>query len=569
MSKDIKVPVHSIEAEHSILWSALIDKDTVPIMISKLEEDYFYNDNNKIIFKSIKSLSIRWLKIDLITVMEDLKWQEVIIKLNNWKEIVDKYKKSNVLEEIWWMTFLCELTEIVPTTSNILEYINIVREKYLLRKFMYLSWNIDRWINNNLWLKEIQDLIDNELRVITWLWQTSTTKHISEVIDDKYHRIINNINNQESKSNYIKTWIKTLDDKIIWLWNWELIVVAWVTSMWKTFTSMNLVNKPLIEWKKVYVFSTETSKESIQDIFVSLRHWNKYTYKSLKEIDKKVLEIGNKITFMKWQLWKPLTIIEDKIKLLNLKIKEWEKRIADWIDNDDKNIILIKYLIKIEENKITELYKTILDSNWNNLNDILKEYNKEKHITENLIMEITESINELYEDKLLINDSMWLTVDDIKNMVLAESMKDKVDIIVIDQLSKLSWPWKWDTERYGILTNRLISLAKELDIPIILNVQLKINEIWKSVDKTPVLDNIKSTSAIADDASKVLLINRPLYWDLKDKVVWEHTDLTLHMNIAKNRWWQTCTIVLWCDIAYQRLRDPTESELRLSNNIFT
>lgn len=508
---NLKEQPNSIEAEQSVLWCMLIDSTTVPLVLSWITEDHFYNSNNKIIFRSIYNLSKKWKKIDMITVVEDLQWQENIIKLNNGKEIVDKYKKNNLLEEVWWRMFIVELTEIVPTTSNINEYISIVKEKYILRKILNLWLSISYWIESNLWSIDIKSDIEKKLRIINWMDISDTTYKLDNIIDRKYQRILDNMENDIQLSRYIKTWLKALDDTIIWLWEWDLIIVAASTSVWKTFTSTNLINEPLKKWKKVLFFSTETKDESIVDILTSIR--SNYSYKNLQLLDKKLIELKEK-------------------KLI------WLWRIEQWIDKDDSNIKILDKLIE-----------------------------KEKYIIQNNISDITEQIWSLYEEDILINDVTWISVDQIKNKIISESVIKKVDIVVIDQLSKIKWEWKTVTDRFAKISWELKQLARELNISIILNVQLLSKDIERRPWHEPMMADIKSASDISEDADKVLLLNRPLHWATKDWTVNEFTDKTMHINIAKNRGGNTKKIVLWCDIAYQRLRDATEQEIN-SANIF-
>ena len=72
----LKVPPHSIEAEQSVLWSILIDKDSLLIIWDLLKDRDFYSEANAKIFEVIMELYRINKPIDLITVKEKLddKW---------------------------------------------------------------------------------------------------------------------------------------------------------------------------------------------------------------------------------------------------------------------------------------------------------------------------------------------------------------------------------------------------------------------------------------------------------------------------------------------------------------
>ena len=52
----LKVPPHSIEAEQSVLWSILIDKDSLLIIWDLLKDRDFYSEANAKIFEVIMEL---------------------------------------------------------------------------------------------------------------------------------------------------------------------------------------------------------------------------------------------------------------------------------------------------------------------------------------------------------------------------------------------------------------------------------------------------------------------------------------------------------------------------------
>ena len=64
---------HSMEAEHAVLGSMLIDPRCVPEVIDKLRPDDFYLRQNKEIYETIYSMFNYSLTIDPVTVLENMK----------------------------------------------------------------------------------------------------------------------------------------------------------------------------------------------------------------------------------------------------------------------------------------------------------------------------------------------------------------------------------------------------------------------------------------------------------------------------------------------------------------
>ena len=65
-----KVPPHVIEIENNVLGSMMVHHDSCVIGLSQLNEETFYNNSNKCIFKSIKALNAKGSAVDLLTVCE-------------------------------------------------------------------------------------------------------------------------------------------------------------------------------------------------------------------------------------------------------------------------------------------------------------------------------------------------------------------------------------------------------------------------------------------------------------------------------------------------------------------
>ena len=112
-----KIPPHSIEAEKSVLGSLLIDKNAIIKIADLINPDDFYHDANGIIYEGIFSLFHKRVPLDLLT-------------------LADTLEKNDKLDLVGGRVYLAELTEEVPTSSHVLQYASIVKEKSTLRKLI-------------------------------------------------------------------------------------------------------------------------------------------------------------------------------------------------------------------------------------------------------------------------------------------------------------------------------------------------------------------------------------------------------------------------------------------------
>src|SRR5439155_1192840 len=113
-----RAPPHSVEAEQGVLGSMLIaPQDVIPECVEKIKEGYFYVPAHQTVFRVLVEQWSAGQAIDLITFTQTLRDQ-------------------NVLETIGGASFVTSLFTFVPTAANVEYYLEIVRDKYVLRQII-------------------------------------------------------------------------------------------------------------------------------------------------------------------------------------------------------------------------------------------------------------------------------------------------------------------------------------------------------------------------------------------------------------------------------------------------
>ena len=248
----LKVPPHSLEAEQSVLWSILIDKDCFITIWDMLKPEDFYNDSNDIIFGVIFDLYKQNKPIDLITVK-------------------DKLDGKGLLDKVWWITYLTELTEIVPTTANIFEYAQIVKNKSVLRNLLK-CWNeiLSYWYDEDKTINELLEKTEKSVFNVTQVFIQNKLVHINDILVQRYEEFAEIHENPDAiKQHRLQLWFNDLDHKTWWLKGWDLVVLAARPAMWKTAFALNLAQNVWLMWKNVAVFSLEMSKEQLTDRMIA------------------------------------------------------------------------------------------------------------------------------------------------------------------------------------------------------------------------------------------------------------------------------------------------------------
>jgi replicative DNA helicase len=244
-----RLPPHSPEAEQGVLGCALLSpNECVGECIEKLKDDgreVFYDLRHQTIYEELATMFNSREAIDIITVQQ-------------------KLKDKQLLEQIGGIAYLSQLQDSVPSAANLSYYLEIVREKFLLRKMIQTCTEVVGRVYD--YEGEVDALMDEVERDVLRLGESrvqSNTLGIKQLV----HQAIGTIENYFTRSGTLTglaTGFTDLDQMTDGLHGGEMIVVAARPSMGKTSLAMNIAEHVAIESKlPVGVFSLEMGAESL------------------------------------------------------------------------------------------------------------------------------------------------------------------------------------------------------------------------------------------------------------------------------------------------------------------
>lgn len=241
-----RIPPHSVESEQSILGSILLDKDAMITVSETIKPDDFYKEAHKIIYECMIKLSNKNEPIDLITLTEEL-------------------RKQGHLDDVGGISYITSLSTIVPTTSNVKYYADIVKEKSVLRKLIKVSNDIINLGYDGS--TKIEDVLENAEKKIFDISQEKSSsddfKPINLVLMDTYD-MIEQLYSSKAEITGITTGFRDLNKKINGMQRTDLLLLAARPAMGKTAFSLNLVQNAALKGNaSVAVFSLEMSKEQL------------------------------------------------------------------------------------------------------------------------------------------------------------------------------------------------------------------------------------------------------------------------------------------------------------------
>ena len=245
-----KMP-QNLEAEMSVLGVAFLDDKLISKIVEEVNEDMFYDDRNKKLFQAIKSLHEQSIAIDVTTVSNEL----------------DKTKNFSAIGGIEYLT---EVIDSVATAANLDYYINIIKEKAIVRNLINTATDIvTEAYEEEDNVTSLLDTAEKNILDVVRSRQTSEFVPISEALRSAQEQLEYLAQNKSTISG-LETGFIDLDKATSGLHEGEMIVIAARPGMGKTAFALNIETHAAMTTKKaIAIFNLEMSKEQLVNRMLS------------------------------------------------------------------------------------------------------------------------------------------------------------------------------------------------------------------------------------------------------------------------------------------------------------
>jgi replicative DNA helicase len=242
-----KLPPHDLEAERSVLAAILIDPDAIVKVTEHLAPESFYLPKHQVIFEAMRDLYEKREPIDAVTLTAQLKKKKHLTKAGGASE-------------------LAELSNILSTAANVVNYAKLVQEKNVKRRLISLSGEMSELaFDESKNAKDILDLAEQKVLGVSQAHSSRDFIPLKDTLVESFDRI-DELQKSGGELRGVPTGFQDLDRVLAGLQPSNLIILAARPGTGKTAFALNMAqNTSVLHGKKVGMFSLEMSKEELVD----------------------------------------------------------------------------------------------------------------------------------------------------------------------------------------------------------------------------------------------------------------------------------------------------------------
>lgn len=243
-----RIPPHSIEAEQGALGCVLLSpNECMGVCLETLRSGtkVFYDLRHQLLFDLLSEMYDRKDAIDMITVQQ-------------------KLKDNGQLDTVGGLAYIASLADSIPSAANLPYYLDIIREKYLLRRMISTCTQVvSRAYENE---GEVNTLLDEAERDVLQIGQERVDQKSTGIRDLVRQAIttIEDFHKRQGMLTGIPTGFPDFDRMTSGLQKGDMLIIAARPSMGKTSFAMNIAEHVALEEKiPVGVFSLEMTSASL------------------------------------------------------------------------------------------------------------------------------------------------------------------------------------------------------------------------------------------------------------------------------------------------------------------
>jgi len=258
---EIRIPPQSIESEKAVLGSIMLRKDAMHEVEDIVSPDSFYVEKHKMIFKAMLDLSLKNEPIDMLS-------------------LSTKLSEQKLLDNIGGNQYLAEIVNIVPSSTNVKHYANIVQKKLVLRNLIEAADYVSElaFEESDDQMSDILDMAEKKIFNVVSSPKNQKFTKLKDALPEAWERL-ERLHEHKDALRGLPTGFRDLDTILSGLQKADLVILAARPSMGKTTLALDIARKTaILHNKSVGIFSLEMSSQQLVDRMLSaesrVNAWN-------------------------------------------------------------------------------------------------------------------------------------------------------------------------------------------------------------------------------------------------------------------------------------------------------
>ena len=315
-----KLTPHNRDAEMSVLGSVFVDQGSMKAIIDKLDTDDFFILKHKVIFNAMVDLFKADIEIDYTTLSDIL-------------------QSKDLLHEAGGIDYVLGLIEAVPSIANLTNYINIVKDKSMVRKMQDAARQI---LDDGYKTEDANAFVDQSESMVFNIAKERRTSDfiriadVAEVVIQKTEQALEN----QGEVTGLDTGFTMLNRYTLGLQPSELIILAARPSMGKSAFALNIARNvaKTSTLPTVAFFSLEMGSDQLVSRMLS----------SESRIQSTKIRTGQ-LSGLEWQ---QLNVAQENLEKLNIvfddsgtvKVTDLRQKCRKLKQDKDLDLVIIDYL---------------------------------------------------------------------------------------------------------------------------------------------------------------------------------------------------------------------------------
>jgi replicative DNA helicase len=304
----------ALDAEQAVIGTCLVNPGSILEIGSILMPEMFYLESNKQLYIALLETAKKTGSADIISICDYLRTRD---QLDNYGGIIGLTKR----------------TENIVSDAYLQKFVNIIREKFILRQYIQLGYELSN-IAYQGDLDETTEFAETKLFGISNISQNKEPRRIDRCIDELLIEVAK-IYNKEKTLVGVPSGFTDID-RITGGWQpGNLIIIAGRPSMGKTALALSLIKNPVCLNYPACLFSLEMSESEITTRLLStISGYTNIEIRNARVDIQKLAKDSNDIAF------KPL-FIDDTPALTLFDLRSKVKKL---IVKHEIKLIIVDYL---------------------------------------------------------------------------------------------------------------------------------------------------------------------------------------------------------------------------------